>query len=76
MSNKYKTRALKLNDLLAIEGIDEDDAYEIANDSYQPGICMNDNCDYTTQVEPDSDSGYCEDCNTTTVESLQSLLLF
>jgi len=33
------------------------------------GICMNPECDYTTTVEPDSDSGYCEECDSNTVES-------
>jgi len=34
-----------------------------------PGICMNPGCDYTTQVEPDSNSGWCEICETNTVAS-------
>ena len=66
----------KLNDLLAIEGIEEIDMFEIANESIQPGICMNPDCDYMTQVEPDQEKGWCEECNTNTVKSLQCLLLF
>lgn len=38
-------------------------------DSAVPGICMNEGCDYTTEVEPDQSHGYCERCKTTTVQS-------
>lgn len=41
--------------------------------SITPGICMNDHCDYTTDVEPDCRSGYCEICHTQSVESILSL---
>jgi hypothetical protein len=33
------------------------------------GICMNKNCDYTCEVEPDQDKGWCEMCKTKTVKS-------
>lgn len=38
-------------------------------DSVSPGICTNEGCDYSTEVEPDSDSGWCENCETNTVKS-------
>ena len=38
-------------------------------DSVCPGICMNEDCDYTTEVEPDCETGYCEVCETQTVKS-------
>lgn len=38
-------------------------------DGSSPGICMNEGCDYTAEVEPDQDSGFCERCNTNTVKS-------
>tara|TARA_R110000850_G_scaffold163257_2_gene287983 strand:+ start:1371 stop:1643 length:273 start_codon:yes stop_codon:yes gene_type:complete len=34
-----------------------------------PAICMNDDCDYTTDMEPDATKGWCECCNTNTVAS-------
>jgi hypothetical protein len=37
-----------------------------AFDSVVPGICE---CGYTTDVEPDSDSGWCEGCDSNTVKS-------
>ena len=43
-------------------------------DSVSPGICMNPDCDYTTEVEPDCTSGYCEICGTQSVKSLHILL--
>lgn len=42
-------------------------------DSVCPGICMNPSCNYTDNVEPDSDSGWCEECNTNTVKSAMIL---
>lgn len=38
-------------------------------DSCCPGICMNKDCEYTTEVEPDQDKGWCEICETNTVKS-------
>jgi hypothetical protein len=38
-------------------------------DSVAPGICMNPDCDYSTEVEPDQDRGWCEVCETGTVKS-------
>jgi hypothetical protein len=38
-------------------------------DSVSPGICTNEDCDYTTDVEPDQTEGYCEVCGTQTVKS-------
>lgn len=60
----------KSEKLAEIEGYDNPvelmEAY--INDSVAPGICKN--CDYTTEVEPDQDSGYCEECGTQTVVSI------
>jgi len=66
----------KLTDLLRIEGIDSDAAFAIANKSVQPGICMNVDCNYTCDVEPDQEEGWCDSCNDNSVVSLQNLLLF
>jgi hypothetical protein len=38
-------------------------------DSVAPGICSNPGCDYSTEVEPDQDRGWCEECETQTVQS-------
>ena len=38
-------------------------------DSVAPGICMNDDCDYSTEVEPDCTDGYCEMCGSQNVVS-------
>ena len=42
---------------------------DIAFDSIAPGICLNPGCDYSTDVEPDQDRGYCEICETQSVKS-------
>ena len=58
----------KLEQLAQSEGMDVETMLEQAViDSVVPGICMN--CDYTTGVEPDQDKGFCEMCNTQTVQS-------
>lgn len=65
----------KLEKLAEIEGF-EDGAAMIAYyavDSVVPGICNNPECDYTTEVEPDCRTGYCEVCGTSTVESCLSI---
>lgn len=43
-------------------------------DSVQPGICTNSDCNYTTDVEPDQERGFCEDCGTKTVKSISILM--
>ena len=61
----------KLDKLLDIEGYDNfgEMAAAVFSDSVSPGICMNDGCDYTTEVEPDQDRGWCEACSTNSVKS-------
>ncbi len=42
---------------------------EYALDDVVPGICLNPDCDYTTEVEPDQLQGWSEICGTTSVRS-------
>ncbi len=62
-------RRTKLKKLAEIEGYSEvmDMLAEATMDSVCPGICAN--CDYTAEVEPDQDEGYCESCGTQTIHS-------
>lgn len=64
--------------LAEIEGYDDpiDMMQDSIMDSVCYGICMNPDCDYTTEVEPDSRTGWCECCETNTVKSIQELMLF
>lgn len=60
----------KLTELAEIEGLELMEMLEEAStDSVCPGICVNKDCDYTTQVEPDCSTGFCEVCGTQTVKS-------
>ena len=61
----------KLRKLAEVEGFDTVDALveATAHDSVSPGICMAGGCDYTTEVEPDQDRGWCELCGKGTVQS-------
>ena len=43
-------------------------------DVVSPGICMNQGCSYSTEVEPDQTRGYCESCDTNTVRSAMVLM--
>jgi hypothetical protein len=35
---------------------------EYALDDVVPGICMNPDCEYSAEYEPDQRKGFCEDC--------------
>ena len=61
----------KLDKLIEIEGYGslEQLAEAVFSDSVAPGICMNAGCDFTTEVEPDQNRGWCEQCSTNTVTS-------
>jgi len=60
----------KLDKLAKIEGMTVMELLEQGTfDSVVPGICMNPNCDYTTEVEPDQSRGWCEECETNTVKA-------
>jgi hypothetical protein len=67
LSNK----AAKLMKLSEVEGFNSlDDLLQAAaTDSVCPAICMTEGCDYTTEMEPDQDQGYCEACGGNTVTS-------
>ena len=56
---------------MEIEGWDDEIEFlqECVADSVVPGICMNPDCEYTIGIEPDCTNGYCEDCETQTVQS-------
>ena len=64
-------RQKKLDQLVEIEGYERVDELLEASvaDSVCPAICMNDGCDYTTEMEPDQDRGWCEVCATNSVAS-------
>jgi hypothetical protein len=65
----------KLAKLCEIEG------YETPNDLLKhfildclsPAICMEANCNYTCEMEPDQDHGYCEECKRNSVVSAMVL---
>ena len=61
----------KLAKLLEIEGYDstEELIAAVFSDSVSPAICINEGCDYTCEMEPDQDAGYCEECHTNTMKA-------
>ena len=61
----------KLATLMEIEGYDsiEDLAQAILSDSVSPAICMNEDCDFTCEMEPDQDADYCEECRGNSMQS-------
>jgi hypothetical protein len=67
LSNK----AAKLMTLCELEGFKSfDDLLQAAaTDSVCPAICMTEGCNYTTEMEPDQDKGYCESCGGNTMAS-------
>lgn len=61
----------KIEQLVESEGYESVESFiqNSMNDGTCMGICTNEDCDYTTEVEPDQDSGFCENCDTNTVRS-------
>jgi hypothetical protein len=59
-------RETKLAKLIDIEGYDtiEQLIEAVFSDSVSPAICVNSECDFTCEMEPDQDRGWCEDCHT------------
>ena len=64
-------RATKLAKLVDIEGYDrlEELLEAVFSDSVSPAICMNEDCNFTCEMEPDQDAGYCEECHTNTMKA-------
>lgn len=64
-------KAQKLMKLCDLEGFKRvrDLLQASVADSICPAICMTEGCDYTTEMEPDQDRGYCEACGGNTVTS-------
>jgi hypothetical protein len=64
-------KAAKLMQLCELEGFKRLDDLVMASvmDSVCPAICMTEGCNYTTEMEPDQDAGYCEVCGGNTVTS-------
>jgi hypothetical protein len=64
-------KAAKLMKLCELEGYKR--LYDLlkacTSDSVCPAICLTEGCDYTTEMEPDQDAGYCERCGGNTVTS-------
>ena len=61
----------KLAKLIEIEGFDNiiELMEAVLSDSVSPAICMNEGCDFTCEMEPDQDAGYCEECHTNTMKA-------
>ena len=64
-------REAKLAKLMEIEGYDnfEELAQVILSNSVSPAICMNEDCNFTCEMEPDQDAGYCEEFRTNSMHS-------
>ena len=64
-------RQTKLAKLVEIEGYDsiEDLIAAVFSDTVSPAICMNEGYDFTCEMEPDQDAGYCEECHTNTMKA-------
>jgi hypothetical protein len=62
-------REQKLAKLLEIEGYDTVEALmeAVIGDSVSPAICMNEECGFTCEMEPDQPKGWCDECHTNTV---------
>jgi hypothetical protein len=61
-----------------LEDINGQTAEEMAEESVFDGtcasICMNEGCEETFEYEPDQDEGWCDSCETNSVQSILILL--
>jgi hypothetical protein len=71
-------KAKKLLRLCEIEGYQNvNDLLEaVALDTVCPAICMTEGCEYTAEMEPDQNEGFCESCGGNTMVSALSLAGF
>ena len=71
-------KAQKLMRLCELEGYKSacDLIEAVAGDSVCPAICMTEGCEYTADMEPDQEEGYCESCGGNTVASALRLAGF
>jgi hypothetical protein len=62
-------RKAKLAKILEIEGYDnvEELMEAVFSDSVSPAICMNEDCNFACEMEPDQTEGWCEQCRTNTM---------
>jgi len=68
-------RVAKLAKLIEIAGYDSVEALmeAVFSDSVSPAICMNGDCNFTCEMEPDQDAGHCEECRTNTMVAVPVL---
>jgi len=61
----------KLAKLLEIEGYESVEALlqAVLGDSVSPAICMNADCYYTCEMEPDQTRGWCDECRTNSMKA-------
>ena len=62
-------RSAKLAKLIDIEGYESVDQLleAVLGDTVSPAICINADCSYTCEMEPDQRCGYCDECHTNTM---------
>ena len=72
MRTTAEQRRVKLTKLMDIEGYEsiEDLAGAVLSDTVSPAICMNEDCNFTCEMEPDQDAGWCEECRTNSMDSV------
>jgi hypothetical protein len=64
-------REAKLARLVEIEGKEsvEQLLEAVIGDSVSPAICMNADCNFTCEMEPDQERGWCDECHTNTMKA-------
>ncbi|MFO1152058.1 MAG: hypothetical protein U1E42_00125 [Rhodospirillales bacterium] len=69
MALSKEERLTKLHKLAEIEGYETvSDMLEATTcDAVSPAICVAEDCDYTVEMEPDQDQGWCDQCHRNTV---------
>ena len=65
---KEESKLIQLTSWEGFSNVDEMISATVM-DSVCPGICINEDCNYTSEVEPDCSSGWCEECDEGSVKS-------
>ena len=71
MALSKEARLSKLRKLAELEGYPSITALLEASaaDAVSPAICTSEGCDYTVEMEPDQDRGWCDECRRNSVAS-------
>ena len=64
----HRAKLAKLNEIEGYDAIEEL-MEAVFSDAVSPAICMNEDCNFTCEMEPDQTEGWCDECHTNTIKA-------